>query len=1702
MQPLSAYTEGVPCEDTTVLPISTDNAETTLDLQSSPNEKTFSHSKYDKRHKWNTKNSSDKQNKKKDIMKKVRKDLQTEKKAAMGPQAGVEPETVSDDDSDSGGPSQSQKQEEYRDRLPYSRMAFNIATNVCANECARQALLQQEQQEAMHKEAEKPVELLDTYEVVRQTFAQMGVGSDDKILNIVENIFILYIKLSRDKTWFDVSTTLFQYAKSHTQRSATKIVYDCMISVFADEGGLQPQAGSPAPTWLRILRDSQMNWNLIRNNPGFVKVSKLIAVCVGLGLCDLTNLGFGKESMSKFVESAKKAHYTAPDLLSAVMSTFVHFMECGYLCFTTGSMKPFMYGDMDTQRFNELYQTCMLNIEYHKCGNLYSFSGLSDADFAKQLDDCHDLAEKLSRLSAGSFERAALLRYRDKIVSWKAEFNQTRMSGGLRVAPYTIGVFGGTAVGKSTLANILMVYVLKANGFDASDERLVTINESDKYDSNMRSSVTGVFIDDLGNTKAQFVNEAPTTKLIRYCNNVKNYAVMAGVEQKGKVAIEPKVVMITKNVKDSCATVYSNEPTSITRREHITLTVTVRDEFAENGRLDPKKVRAAGLGTDPIPDLWEICVQRSTLVMPTVPGKPPSIGWETIDNMDGISIYRLIEWLRSETRDYFQCQHELVEVSGNLSNKIDLCGECSLPMRICKCKSKSGQGMDTQAGNTIGSALDVITVANTCIKRVEGIRDGFSPSVRAIRFIVGCADKVFSTDMRERLQHMETNLLLRVCSTLPTYFMDVDAVAKYCVVRMYMESPAIMWVVKYMTIVMMLWSMYMSCVSTSFQVSITIPIILLCMHFALEKKKLYKAMVEDRRSVDQIIGRFTTNHTLVVAKYCIGLLAVYKMVKLAMASRVLMDYGKQMFRKMSNEFIPQGSLDPADMEEINARDLEQNVWAVPRVAKTPVSEKMRTTTSAQLVAKVFKNLVHLTITTKEGKMFGTDGFFLRSNMMMLPKHAMIDDEMRADVTRNESPGGRFRTNLSRTYMVEIPDHDLVVVWVPNGGEWSDITEYLPLAEPMDCCAQLVHKKLDGTQMDSLIFCKAGKYDSAGQKQFVGATYHTRFKTFRGLCMSAVVSDTKNPCIYGFHVAGKNDTTLGCCACVMKSAVLQAIQDIGCIPGVLSAASEGTMPKSSFDVQFFEGEKIHPKSPLNFLPEAELTTYTAYGSVIGRAKYYSEVVPTPISDCVAKVCSYPQNWGKPKFGKDYPWQKALYKRVTPATGVPGNYLKWAVEDYANHLLKNIRSRRGLEREIVPLTREQTINGICGKRFVDKMPGSTAIGFPLTGPKDQYYVDVLVPEDKERQDCVDLGGRRIIKKKRLERVYLSGERAYPVLKACLKDEPTPLDKDKVRDFLALPVAVQLIVRKYFLPIARVMSMLPIHSECAVGINAHGPEWQQMHEYITMYGGSRTLAGDYKAYDLKMPAQLTQAAFAILIDMAKEFGYDDNALMIMRGVATDLTYPLVAYNGDLISFYNSNPSGHNLTVYINCIVNSLLLRCAFCAEYGVMDNIKFKEVCTLITYGDDFIGSVNPLYPRYNHVTAARFMASIGMELTMPDKKSSPIPYLAIENTDFLKRKSVYHEALGCHVGALDEASIFKSLHSVLRSTALTTKEQSICNIDGAVREWFAHGPELYEYRRLQMVEVATQCEIAHACKEIHFSYEDRVNMWRVKYLAEDG
>ncbi len=1560
---------------------------------------------------------------------------------------------------------------------------------------------------------------IKSFETIAESFENLantrGFTVSDELLSKVENVGALFFALKDCETVSQLLAILFLYLKTHYSKSVANLAAEYASEILeakfdAQVGEFGVKIDSERPKWLRLLKECQENWTLVIRNEGFKKIAHVLSLCLALGMCDAASLDFEVAGMKLFTIGAYSKQVTAVTLVDAAFETIAYFAEGGYACFERNSIKPLLYGNLDNEEFEEGFSKCMRCHEFARAGNLEKLENMSENDYEALLSKCIEKCHFLTLSCKGLVEKNILRRRLDTLRMWQASFRQTRVQGGLRQAPYSIGVFGGTGVGKSTIANVLMITTLLRNGFDARDDKLITINESDKFMSNYRSYINGVFVDDIGNTKADFVEKAPTTLIIQLVNNVRMYANMAEADMKGKVSVEPKVVISTKNVKDTCATVYSNEPASIARRDRITVTARVKREYRTHDMLDEEKVRKLcpelHLSDDwRCPDLWELTVERAfPIPSPHIGGKA-TIGWEIIKwhgrPLENISLPELIRFVAQDSKKFYENQDNIVRTSNNVASRIQMCPDCRLPRPdVCQCEVVQEQVLpriddrcpfdgycsqcearhNEKPDCQIGELLSV--VANQRIRKAKK---------RYLPRLAYWSDRLEQETVNyliDRLEWLETSRWTCWTNYIPEEWLkeewcknliwwsvkdQIEDRVKQSYLRHFLVAIVTLFLAIYVYfgfIIFLIPNLYGVVGVVNF-----------------EKNHWYNKVASENQAMPRVFKMYRNRHVKWITGVCIVVATCYA--------------AAQAWRCFKTTPEAQGNLQPSNMKVIQERDAEVNPWAGVVVSEMPCSEKSRTTTPDALQKMVEANLCHMKLQLKGGvkvRKFECDAFFPKSNVAIVPTHMWQGEEMEAQFTRHDPKkiGGNFSAHLYRKHAVDIPGTDFSLVWVPNGGDWKDLTPYLPTYQFHDVPARLSFKDETGVISRSKLLMKVGSQETK-EADFFGASYHLQFDTFQGLCMAPLVTETKGPLIGGFHLGGETGKTFGVSGLLLKSQMDDAFERLKKCSSVILSKSSGTIPKKIYDVQFFESTDVHPKSPINFLPQGTNCKY--YGQVAGRASYHSDVEETVISSYVHDICGVPQKWGGPKFRTGWPWQASLQYSTRPSIGIEGSLLDKAMGDYLKPILKMLDEIPELKVSVHPLTEMETVCGKDRVRFIDKMPPSTSIGYPLSGSK-KNFLTYLDPEGHPTHQCpAELHPMFWEHAREMEELYVKGERAYPIFKACLKDEPTKLTKDKVRVFQGAPCALQLLIRKYYLPIARVLSMQPLLSECAVGINAQGPEWDQLARHVKKYGEDRILAGDYSKYDLRMPAQVMFAAFRIMMDIARHSGnYTERDLCIMEGVATDVCYPLMAYNGDLIQHYGSNPSGQNLTVYVNSIVNALLFRCAyFHVTKDRTDVPEFRDACSLITYGDDAKSSVHKDFPEFNHISVAEFLADHDMKFTMPDKESEPTPYMTDQDADLLKRKNVFSPDTGMIMGALDEDSLFKSLHATLKSKALTKEQQSMQNIDGALREWFSHGREKYEERRAQMLEIARRADIIHGCTVVHETYDDRLKQWKEKY-----
>jgi hypothetical protein len=1317
---------------------------------------------------------------------------------------------------------------------------------------------------------------------------------------------------------------------------------------------------------------------------------------------------------------------------------------------------------------------------------------MTDQEFERRLND---LSTELINLSGSlrGLDKKLVMDKLNKVLAMQNEFVAIKMASGVRHSPWSIELFGKSNQGKTTLGDQLIDAVLTSQDMPTGKTYRCAYNPGDKYMSNWTSDKLVMIFDDVSNDKSQFVERPPTRAILDVCNNQMFYAPKAELEAKGKCFVEPWIALATTNKKDLDAGLYSNCPYSIQRRM-ICITVKAKPEFQhiEGGvacGIDSTKVREHytidGVYDPPMfDDIWTVTIEKA--IEPDdlrVVAGYKAITWRGKEMRD-VSMAECIQWAIEDFNTHKLNQEAMLDAKKARDNKMVKCEHPGCKHLLGNCPDHDIPKClpcDPHFGKeTIAACRRLWFGADSTMPLIDSLYDRADSEAAQLIYTHGTrflaswdwikvvpapafdheyAPLVLKWLYKDKLTQnymWETRRLIITCASSVTFILCLFP-------NVFGFSLCVFSILRYVS----------------------------AQRTLLERveQDLFEELRDRNFRILPVVRKYRDNAAKIICGASIGIAAIYGLARAYRAYK-------------SGEQKAHGSLEPKSEADVAQRDGETDVWTSVVKRDLPITAISKRMSPDQLCNVVNKALVYGSIHTDEGNGM-VNGLMLSSNVILIPNHYFTEfgSELKCTFRKRnpESSGGKFaaRLHIDCTYLV--PNTDLRVCYIPNGGSFKNLVNYFPTGDMPSVPFRMHWRQKNGEILRAKGITVPGIVKTT--HEFNGGMYkNLTMDTFEGLCGATLVSETNGCVIMGVHLGGTAGTPCGVYGSLTQQQLFGAFAALRSIEGVVLSGEAGKFETTVLGVQLLKPDKLHKKSPLNYLPENSQVEY--YGSCIGRLVTKTSVKITPISEHILDVCNVPNIYRGPKLNPEwYGWQTCLANLAVPALPYPHNLLEIAVKDYKEPLIEIFSSP--LWSKSRPLNDHDNLCGIAGKKFMDAIKLNTSVGFPLTGPKRDHVIELEPTE--EWPNNRELEATLMEEINRIENCYRRGERGYPIAKACKKDEI--LTKDKCRIFYGNALSLTYLIRKYYLPLLRVLQMNPLVSECAVGINSHGTEWQEFHTHVTKFGMDRLFGGDYGKYDQKLPSQLIFASLRILMDCARRCDYTEEDIRIMEAMTGDIVFAYVAFNGDLIGLTEgTHISGNSLTVIINGICGSLNLRCFFYSQYpprNFEERLVFRDYVAAMTYGDDNIGSVSPSIDKFTIKECSKFLAEYGQVYTMPDKESELLDFLPPEEFEFLKRTSVWHPKLGVHVGALLDKSIYKSLHCFMRDKNCVDTEETACaqNIDGALREWFNHGEEKFEEQRQLMKEVATRAGIAHICTGLDTTYDDRVDEWRSKYVAPE-
>jgi len=697
------------------------------------------------------------------------------------------------------------------------------------------------------------------------------------------------------------------------------------------------------------------------------------------------------------------------------------------------------------------------------------------------------------------------------------------------------------------------------------------------------------------------------------------------------------------------------------------------------------------------------------------------------------------------------------------------------------------------------------------------------------------------------------------------------------------------------------------------------------------------------------------------------------------------------------------------------------------------------------------------------------GVFVQSHFLLVNAHLFRDDADEWTVTisrrsRTEGISDCISMKVVRADLILRKDHDLCllkVLYCPPTKDilrfWAEKTlSFGSMSEiTRRATGELTLRTVHGVYPWSKMNVPSLHIDV---DVYMGTLPNTVPETRNGDCGSLAVANTPSgPAIVGIHLLGRDRLT------GVMQVNRQTIEDMITKSNVLElfpvTTQGGVMPDMEANGINRKLGPLNTRSTIRYLEQG---TANVYGTFEGfKPRYFSKVCDTPMKAVICEHFDYISDHGKPVMKGWEPWKKNLEKMVHPNCGLDSAILREITAAFYTDIVTALP--KNWEEQLVFLTNTAAVNGLPGVKFIDAINRKSSMGFPWNTSKKSFLIEDPTEKHPDGVTFDDEFWQRVAA---IEAKHAANQRACPVFTGALKDTPTPqkkIDMKKTRVFSGSPADFAIVTRKKLLSFIRLVQKNKFIFEAGPGTVCQSTEWGKIREYLVTFGEDQIVGGDYGSYDKAMVSTLILAAFQIIAKIHSTAGFDVQECNEIMAIGADTAFSFVNFDGDLIEFFGTNPSGHALTVIINSLVNSLYMRYCYRILNPSREVSSFKQNVHLFTYGDDNVQGVSKSCPWFNHTAIQAVLATIGVEYTMADKTSESTPYININNVSFLKRYWRFDADVGAWLAPIEEDSIKRSLCVWLPSNSINQYEKMIEVITSAVNEYFFYGREKFEKER---------------------------------------
>nr|ULG00044.1 MAG: hypothetical protein 1 [Locarnavirus sp.] len=1538
---------------------------------------------------------------------------------------------------------------------------------------------------------------------------------DEDIVSLMEDLGLLFIQLARAPTNTDRILSLVTFCKLRSGKSLIFSGVSIIADVYHDLMSFEMQADDVTQSLLDKVTDFRSlleNWESLKDSAIVRKLSKVYKFAIAVGVMSALGIDIDKTTVS-ICKKEMGFDLFGSSFVVALLDAIALVLQRALMFKQTGEWSTFFHGP---KAYGAWYDKCM---ELKRNATFLSdleTVGTSYHQYVKDLKVAIEQGESILKYgtkTTGVETKMVKTLVNDLMMIQSTVFTYSEAQRSRR-PPFSLLVCSNSSLAKSTFVDMLFKYMGQYWNLPATDEYKYPRNSAETYWSGWNSSKWFILLDDIA-----YINpnrpepDVSLMEMIQLVNDVPLVPNQAALEDKGRNPVRARAVVATTNIKHLNAHSRFACPLAVQRRLPFVINLEPRPEYARKdspGMLDPSKLPPI---VDDWPDFWLISVER------------------VIDAGDGFAAHKLehkffnvhvfLDWLRATMMDFDEVQAK-AKAGCNAMLNFKLCLRCN---RVkCDCptmqnresavtvelpiekefgepftKRHEEEGLlfldiyePTPGGATNYICRSHVTRGNETLYKIA--RPVTVVRHKAPRLPMPDEEKVMYADLLSQiieiqaeragswLSHATTR---SVCYGLQLYTESrtirniVNSAMEWRVMRKLANIAINMMSLEYSAQSRSYYQMLGSLARAAYLTprwkyalaGIAATVSVAGLYYACKPKQ--------PKVIDETHLRYKGS------TYCRFDQAANCLAEAALI--VEHDDASPVSQSLPVESSPMSP--PVDMQVAReavpdthfVKNEKENVWKrddyeVCKFDMTPLNVEYTKLPFDQLTSLVRRNTARIKVSNgekvREGNAFCVGGHLWVTNAHTFYK----DDQLTVSLfttpfVEGTGPNTQFIIRQNELYRDE--DRDQVWFMVYSWESKRDLRKLVarPTLDIKTKGVLVGYSKSIGPVAKIIDAVVQSEAQTPIYAQPIPAwSGWTREPTVSGDCgMPLLTYGTPCVAIVGLHMmastAGQVWSTR------LDSSMIEAAQKHFDMPILQCRNPELSAPSKEKKLT-----GLRPWSPLRWVEEGSLKVYGSFEGFQPTPR--SKVQKTLLSDIIIRERNWEVDAAVPVMRDWRPWRHALVDVVQQKHGlINTKVLDACARAFADDILEAL-SPEQLE-TIQVLSDKATINGIPGVKFIDKMNFKSSIGEPYRKSKKEFLSGpigdkIFDPEVQERIDNIIKG-------------YDQGICACPVFGGQLKDEvrsKAKVDAGKLRVFLSGAGDWSFVVRKYFLSTVKLIQENPFLFEASPGCAAQSAEWEEYYEFLTQFGFDRLVAGDYGKFDKKMAAYLILKAFWILIQMHKAAGWTDEQCLPLWCIAEDTAYAFCNFGGDLVQFFGSNPSGHPLTVIINCLVNALYMRYCFVnlapvdfdtgrfntnnRKYNIARN--FKKFVALLTYGDDNTMGVSKETSWFNHTTIQKVLASIGVEYTMADKESESVPYIHIRDVSYLKRRWRWDEDIQAVVCPLEEASIRKMLTWCLPSGEESPEFHMASVMVSAINEWFWYGREIFERERAWLIKLA--------------------------------